>query len=128
MGAHTWLGYAMPGFATEAKANLTVLSELRTIDPRSLEGGYASLGFSNVTLQRAFAGYLAEGSFVGSKKVPDRVLPRQFFLYPPAPKLAHPLSLLGMVEQPENFFGEIGDPVRTIGVQRCFLRADLAFS
>ena len=112
MGAHTWLGYAMPGFATEAKANLTVLSELRTIDPRSLEGEYASLGFSNVTLQRAFAGYLAEGSFVGSKKVSDGVLPRQFFLHTPAPKLAHPLSLLGMVEQPENFICEIGDAVR----------------
>jgi hypothetical protein len=32
MGAHTWLGCALPGFATVTKANLTVLSELRTID------------------------------------------------------------------------------------------------
>src|ERR1700688_2119943 len=68
---------------------------------------------------------LAERAFVSLEQVLNGILPRQLPLDSIASELAHPPSLLGMFEQPENFIGEIRDTIAVfvVAVERSFLGA-----
>src|SRR5437879_4888096 len=83
--------------------------------------GVVSADIRAVQVRRSCA--FAESPLVGGKQILNRMLPREFLLDPDPPEFAHSPSLLGPIEQPQNFAGEIRDLIDRVSIQGCALRA-----